>query len=592
MTGTAGRAAGPVASAAHAFLAAAHRSGPLPAVRHRGTELSYADVAGLAGGVAARLRRLGVGPGDVVATVLERSVWCPVAALASWAVGAAYAHIDPADPTARIEALLTALAPRAVLVDRVNSSRTGADARPCLVVDDDITTAPYVPFPGARPHDRAYLVFTSGSTGTPKAVQVPHRALLNYAMAFRSRITPLAPAGFGITTTFASDLGNTCVYGALLHGSRLDIYDRNTTLDARAMAAELRAHPVGCLKYTPSLLTALAAGADLAALLPTELLVLGGEALPPRLAEAVLAVRPDLAVYNHYGPSETTIGVLMHRVRGPVTGERVPIGTPLDGVSVRLLDEKGLPVPDGTPGTLHLGGSCLADGYLNDEALTADRFPHGPRGRCYRTDDRVLRNPDGRYEFLGRADRQLKIRGNRIEPAEVEAALHRLPGVRRAVVAGEHPALDAPLELVAYVATDRSREEITGALQDALPPAAVPSAVHVVARIPTTVNGKTDLDALRAAAGAHRQADRADPGDPPLTPVEQTIAEVWCSVLGRPEIGRNQQFVALGGDSFKGLVALGLLRTRFPELATEHLHGRATIAELATRLERRSREEH
>ncbi|PID53576.1 MAG: hypothetical protein CSA58_00290 [Micrococcales bacterium] len=162
--------------------------------------------------------------------------------------------------------------------------------------------------------DLAYVVFTSGSTGVPKAVQVEHGALLAYCDALFGRIAPVTPRSFGLSTTLAADLGNTCVFGALLSGARLDIYDRDVVLDTTALAEELQRHPVDCLKYTPSQLAALAAGDHLSAVLPQRLLLLGGEVFPSALAVMVADARPGLVVYNHYGPSEATVGVVMNHV--------------------------------------------------------------------------------------------------------------------------------------------------------------------------------------------------------------------------------------------------------------------------------------
>jgi aryl carrier-like protein len=210
--------------------------------------------------------------------------------------------------------------------------------------------------------------------------------------------------------------------------------------------------------------------------------------------------------------------------------------------------------------------------------LTADRFRTENGQRWYRTDDLVTDGPHG-IEFTGRADRQLKIRGNRVEPAEVEAALLALPGVHRAIVTGERPTGDAPMELVAYLVGTARPSEVTGLLHGSLPSAHVPSRMHVVPAIPVGGNGKVDLAALRAAAAVDIPA--AVDGDLPRTDTERMIADIWCAVLGRERIGRDERFLEIGGDSFKLLGVFGRLRRHFPSLGIAMLFAHPTIAQLA-----------
>jgi amino acid adenylation domain-containing protein len=571
-----------LSSIPHAFRATACRASSNTAVRHRDTALTYSELAGSAGAIAARLRAGDVGPGGIVATLLDRSPHCVAAALGIMATGAAYVHIEPTDPDARVADVLTAVSASAVLTDRSNVARLPTGTRR-YVVDGEPFEAPYVPHPDLAPGDLAYLVLTSGSTGTPKAVAVEHGALLGYHAAFRQAVAPLTPDSYGITTTFAADLGKTCVYGALLSGARLDVYDRDITLDADAFAAQLRANPVGCLKFTPSHLGILAAESRIDQFLPTELLLLAGETLPPRLAGAILAARPDLAVYNSYGPAETTVAVAMHRVvAADAHRERVPIGRPLSGVRIRLVGPDGEPVPDGEAGVLEISGDRLARGYHGDPALTRARFVVRDDRRWYRTGDLVRHDPAGDLEFLGRDDRQLKIRGYRVEPGEVEAALSGLPGVRQAVVAGVQPSPSSPVELVAYVVAAARPSDLTGPLHGLLPAALVPGRLHVVPSIPIGMNGKADLAALRAMADA--QVPRAAMPDPPRTDAERLIAGVWTAVLGRDEIGRHERFLEIGGDSFKLLAVFGRLRRSFPGIGIATLFAHPTIAGLATAL--------
>ncbi|WP_338700463.1 non-ribosomal peptide synthetase [Streptomyces sp. Q6] len=575
-------------TAAHVFAATARDAAARPALRQNEERLTYAELAAAAGESAEWLRAQGVGRGDIVATLMDRSHRCMIGVLAAWAVGAAYVHIEATDPDHRVATLLGTTKAAAVLTDARNRPRLADAAAPVRTVTTDGPGAPYTVDPGLHPDDTAYLVCTSGSTGTPKAVEVQHRALLNYCAAFEERVSATGLDSYGLATTFAADLGKVSVYGALLSGARLDVYPRDTTLDPRALAADLAAHPADVLTYTPSQLAALAAEGDLAALLPRRVLVVAGEAFPPRLAEQILRVRPDLEVHNGYGPSEATILATMHRVRpGDTMGPRLSIGTPLAGVEARVLDERLAPVPDGSPGILYLGGACVAAGYRGEAGLTQAKFVEldGPgAGVHYCTDDLVIRETDGTLDYLGRADRQLKIRGNRVEPGEVEAALLARAGVRQAVVTGERPTPDAPLELVAYLVGDADPRALVADLRATLPSALVPGAVHTVAAIPTNLNGKTDFAALRETVRAAATAPAVAPAQAPREGTEQLIAGIWEEALGRTGIGRDERFLDIGGDSFKALTVFARLRRHHPDLVIAQLYAHATVAELAAAL--------
>ncbi|WP_043465703.1 non-ribosomal peptide synthetase [Kitasatospora sp. MBT66] len=574
----------PARTAAHAFARVAAAVPARPAVRHGADELTYAELAERAGGVAERLRALGVGRGDVVATLLDRSELCAVAVLGAWAVGAAYVHIEPTDPDARVAALLAAVVPGAVLTDRRNEARIPAGAV-AVSLTDAPPPVPYRVSDGLGEDDFAYLVFTSGSTGVPKTVEVGHRALLNFCAGFRGLTAGLEPLeSYGATTTFAADIGKASVYGALLSGARLDVYDRAATLDPQALAAELRRHPVDALTYTPSLLEALASEGELAALLPRKLVVFIGEALPPRLVAAILAASPGIEIHNGYGPAEATIFATAHRVRPADTElERTPVGHPLPGVLARVLDDGGGSVPDGTAGVLHLGGECLAGGYRGDEEKTAAKFVHIGGERLYRTDDLVVRDADGCFDYLGRVDSQLKIRGNRVEPGEVETALLAVPGVRLAVVTGERASAGAPMEIAAYVVGTATRSEIVARLAGHLPAALIPSRIHPVPNIPVNQNGKADLKALRALAAEpeDRAASAQDAPEAPAGEVEEFVAAIWCEVLGAERVGRHEQFAEVGGTSFNALTVYGRLRRRYPGFAIAQLYAHPTVAQLA-----------
>ncbi|ANN16021.1 AMP-binding protein [Amycolatopsis orientalis] len=555
------------------------------AIRCGATATTYTEVAQRAGGIATWLREKGIGRGDIVATLHDRSDRPVVSMLAVWAVGAAYVHLDPSDPDRRLMAMLETVRPSALLADSSHQRRIPDGSLPSLAVDDGIPLMPYEVEPDVSPEDLAYLVFTSGSTGSPKAVAVEHRAVLNHHSAIRRFRGEIEPGSFGLTAAFTADFGLDCVFGALFTGGRLDVYSPRTLLDPVAFAAELASHPVDALVYTPTLLEALSRGERLERFLPSQMVIVAGESFPPRLARAILRARPDLPTFNSYGPSEATIEVMQHRVRErDVQRPRIPIGRPLEGVTACVLDENGAEVPDGVSGVLHLGGQCLARGYYNDPDATSGKFIVAATGeRLYRTDDIVIRNADGDYEFLNRADRQLKIRGHRVEPGEVEAALLGQPEVVQALVVPQSVTPDAPPHLVAYVVTEPAvrPEDLTVRLRAVLPSALVPSHLHTVPFIPLGPTGKADLTALHAMI-----AQVASPGAEVVrTSVQLAVAKVWCAVLGRAEIGLDERFLEAGGDSLKALQVFADLRREFPDITIAHLFTHPTIATLAQALD-------
>ncbi|HEX8273806.1 MAG TPA: amino acid adenylation domain-containing protein, partial [Longimicrobiaceae bacterium] len=488
------------------FEAQAARTPDAPAVVFGAETLSYAELAARTGRLAHHLRRLGVGPEARVGICLERSPEMVVAVLAVLRAGGAYVPLDPAFPAERL-GLMAADSGIAVLLTQGKLRGLMPDFAGEVVVLD--SPADLASGDGALPHspspdNLAYVIYTSGSTGAPKGVLVTHGGLANY-LAWFDR-TVLGPEGFALplVSRLGFDAHVRQLFPPLLRGEPVWVLPEETVSDPDALLDVLSAHGRVSFGGVPSLWSATlervrsGAGARPEGL---KAVLLGGEALPRELAERTFAVFPEVAVWNHYGPTEATVNTTVARVR---PGEPVTLGRPVGNVRVYLLDAHGSPVPVGVPGEAHVGGAGVARGYLARPDATAEKFVPDPfagepGARMYRSGDRLRWRADGQLEFVGRVDEQVKVRGFRIEPGEIQAVLRRQGGVDDcAVVVRE----DRPGEkrLVAYVVpeagTEPSAAELREHLRGSLPDYMVPAAFVMLDRLPLTPNGKLDRGAL------------------------------------------------------------------------------------------------
>ena len=322
-----------------------------------------------------------------------------------------------------------------------------------------------------KPTNLAYVVYTSGSTGQPKGVAVEHRQLTNYLHSILELLKLPRNASFATVSTFAADLGNTVVFTSLCGGGTLHVISEERSADADALGDYFSQHAIDCLKIVPSHLAALQNGTHSARVLPRKLLILGGEASRLDWIKGLRSLNPRCVVMNHYGPTEATVGVLTYRVEADAVVtelKNLPLGRPIFNTKIYLLDQHLNPVPVGVAGELHIGGLCLARGYLNHPELTAERFIPNPfsqeaGARLYKSGDLARYLPDGNIEFLGRCDDQLKIRGFRVEPREIEAALEQHPGVMQVAALAARDQLDEN-RLVAYV-VPKEPDRMIGAKQ-------------------------------------------------------------------------------------------------------------------------------
>ncbi|MFJ6610333.1 amino acid adenylation domain-containing protein [Streptomyces sp. NPDC091289] len=557
-----------------ALARAAEAYGDRTAVRDASGKLTYRGLWTAAGALAVRLREAGVRGGDVVGVRLPRGTRAVTAMLAAWRAGAAYLPLDPAYPRARLDFMVADTGVRVVVADPDDTEAFGE----CLT--DRLTVlAPEAPGPAgppdarweAGPDDPAYVIHTSGSTGTPKGVVVPHRALAarvgwmreNYGITADDEVLQFASLSFD---THAEE-----IFPTLTAGARLIVAGPDSALPDHLHLAAGQGHGPTVLDLPTPYWHELADDLDAVAWPPgLRLLILGADQVRPRAVAAWRARFGDtVRVVNSYGPTETTVIAATAELGRADAVHRPPIGSPIGGTTLTVCDALGRLMPYGAPGELLVGGAGVTYGYGGRPGATARAFvpdPYGPPGaRRYRTGDLVRWRTDGRLEFLGRIDDQVKVRGFRVEPGEVETALLALDGVGRAVVTVRDEAL------VGYVVPERGggdRPEAVGgggdpeapggggqrlaagalraALAAVLPAHLVPNSLVVLDALPLTPNGKVD----RRALPAPEQRPDLGPGYvAPRTDAEGLVAEVWTEVLGLDRVGALDDFFDLGGHS-------------------------------------------
>lgn len=556
-------------------------------------ELTYRELNQKANRIAHRLRRLGVKRGSRVGLCIERSPELVSGILGILKVGAAYVPLDPDYPEQRFAFMMEDSGVSLVL-SHVSTARCidpfrGKITELCVdsqvenLEDESSENEPS----DATAEDLAYVMYTSGSTGNPKGVMVTHRAITRLV-----RNTDYCDFGvdqiFLLLAPISFDASTFEVWGPLLNGARLAIMPPGApSLDE--LGAAIRRHGVTTLWLTAGLFHLMVdhRPQDLRGI---RQLLAGGDVLSPRHVERALAALDGGTVINGYGPTESTTFACCFRMTADyqVSGS-IPIGQPISSTQVHILDSMLRAVPTGVSGELFIGGDGLALGYLNQPELTrerfiADPFSTEPGARLYRTGDRARQRADGNIEFLGRLDRQVKIAGYRIEPGEIEAILAEHPLIRQAVVdATEDPS--GQKRLAAYFVPVNSGgldvEELKRFVVDRLPAFMIPSSFTALEQLPLSPNGKVD----RALLAEARRVDRPEGSSvPPGTPLEQTIARVWSTVLHRL-VGLNDNFFDLGGSSLQLIeVHSELQRVLASELPITDLFEFSTVRALAGRI--------
>lgn len=530
------------------------------ALRLEAQALTYGDLERRARALADRLWARGVRPGDRVAVLLERSFELVTTLLAVLELGAAYVPLDPDHPPPRLEMVLEDAEP-ALLVTTSERQARLQNAGPVLALDRPSDAgeargapepAPPRPLAPPGPDALAYVIYTSGSTGRPKGVEIPHGALDNLLAAFAQTLASSTRDRWLGLTTIAFDIAMLETFLPLSTGAELVLVPPRVGKDPVALRRALEAADITHAQATPSawrlLVEAGWAGDRRLTLL------CGGEALPRELADALLERAG--AVFNVYGPTETTIWSTIARV-SPGAGP-VPIGSPLPNTSLYVVDEALAPVPVGVAGELLIGGSGLARGYHRRPALTAERFvldpfSEDPEARVFKTGDLVRRRPDGQLVWLARKDQQVKVRGHRIELGEIEAVLLEHPAVEAAAVIVVGAASEA--RLVAFVTAGPVdiEPDLIAHVGARLPRAMVPGRVLRIEQMPLGPSGKIDRRALARWVPPATERPPAPRGDPDTEGPRADVARIWARVLERPDVPHDVSLEALGADSIQAV---------------------------------------
>ncbi|MEU4359334.1 non-ribosomal peptide synthetase [Streptomyces virginiae] len=549
------------------------------------TTLTYGRLLQAGHALAARLRRHDVTRGDRVALLTARSSRTVVAQLGLWLAGAVCVPLDPAQPRPRTEAMIADAEVTLTVGDAKLLDAAALPGRVLALPEEPLTYG--LPADESDPDGPAFIMFTSGSTGRPKGVLVPHRAIAELVTApdyvtltGRDRVLFHSPMTFD-ASTFE-------VWAALANGAAVVVCtEQRPTLED--LARHVERHGVTVAFFTTALFHQLAARRS-RVFAQLRSVVVGGEAMAAAQAREVLTAFPWLELVNGYGPTETTTFATAHRVTEQDCAGPIPIGRPICGATAHILDAVGHPVADGDRGELWIGGSRLAHGYTGLPELTAERFVEHPAAgrRLYRTGDIVSLRPDGVLQFHGRNDDQVKVRGFRIEPAEVEHALREQPDVDDAAVTVDG-AGTPEARLVAFVVAAPGpvppgtalRERLTALL----PAHLVPDAVTVLDRLPLTPAGKVDRRALTARAHAAESRPTGEPA-PRMTPLEQAVAEVWSRALGTEVTHADAEFLLIGGHSLLALVVTEDLREELGvEISLADFFAAPTVAAQAVLVE-------
>ncbi|MGG6314569.1 amino acid adenylation domain-containing protein, partial [Paenibacillus macerans] len=566
------------------------------AVADETASLTYRELNYKANRAAWALIRRGVKAGDIVGLLLDRSVDMVVAILAVMKAGGAFLPIDPDFPEQRIRYCLKDSGARVILTETAYAGRWsgGIDAE-MLDMKDESWFSEQIRTPDLEigPDHAAYLIYTSGTTGNPKGVKLKHRGLVNYACWFlkEAELTPADKTS--LLSSYAFDLGYTSLFPILLAGGELHIASKETYTDPERLIAYLGRQGTTYIKLTPSLFHMIVNASsfeDLRQLDSLRLIVLGGEKINPTDLASYHRKYPQAALMNHYGPTESTIGIIARRIDTERLAEfasRPTIGRPIHNAAAYVLDRSRRLVPAGVAGELYLAGPGLAEGYLNRADLTDEKFianPYLPGTMMYRSGDLARLLPDGQVEFLGRADDQVKIRGYRVELGEIEAVLRKHEQVGQTYVTTVAEG-GRPPELCVYFTAGQllAASELRTWLSGRLPMYMVPTYFIQLDEIPLTGNGKINRRALPAPTPARPEGSGYAP---PQNDAEAELCRMWRETLGVESVGVLDNYFDLGGHSLKAMQLISRIHAKWKrDVPLKAVFDHPTVRELAAYIE-------
>ena len=522
--------------------------------------LSYAELYQRAMVLAANMQQCNVGRGDAILLYMGRSNWLPVSYLAAWLIGANVIPVSPDIPALRLQKVAAQSQARLIVATAENTTQLASlDEVALLNVNDMDNELTLQDTAKAGSKGIAYTIFTSGTSGEPKGVTINHLALSHYLESIESELALKAEYTYGYLSTVGADLGFTALFGSLYCGGTLTMIPEHLSLDADALASWLQKNPLDVLKIVPSHWETLFDICKAGALIPRVAMVFGGEALDYRVVNKVTNGNDQCQVYNHYGPSESTIGVIANKIDGanlPAKG-MVPLGWALPHVDAVVVKDN-LPVAAGFSGELFVSSESLSDGYLGNMALTESVFINWQGKRFYRTGDKVTVLEQGLL-FRGRLDNQVKVRGHRVELEDIAQTLQQHSAVSRAIVR-----LDQQSQgLVAYWVGEQDKASLESWLKERLPEYMVPAQWVGLEEVPLTANGKVDFNRLPSPV-SDMPANRE-----PTTATEQQLFECYKALLNKDTIGIDDNFFQLGGNS---LMATRLIARVKAQLAVGNIH--------------------
>ncbi|WP_429384598.1 amino acid adenylation domain-containing protein [Mucilaginibacter sp. UYCu711] len=539
------------------------------------------------------LKRKGIAPGQLIPLLIDRSPEMIIGILGILKAGCAYVPIDTEFPQDRIDYMVADCGATQLMLGKAHRSKVSTTTGLSVIELDGgdlevLNQQPVANLPAViSPSDLAYVIYTSGSTGRPKGVMIEHGNLIDYVYGLNERINLASCQSFALVSTIATDLGNTVLYGSLLLGGCLHLFSKQTVSDIAALHSYFKVHTIDCLKIVPSHWKALQSEEQM--LLPARLLIFGGESLPAAMVAGIDLSSSSCRIVNHYGPTETTIGKLLHELSSDGDYNRViPIGKPFGNTRVYVLSKELALCPIGVSGQLYIGGQGVSRGYVNNSDLTYEKFIPNPYLQAdspvlYSTGDLVSYQADGNIVFIGRVDDQVKIRGYRVEPGELERAIVQSGHVAQAVVLTVDDK-QGNKQLASYIIpTDTfKRETLLTYLKTVLPDYMVPSKLIELTSFPLMTNGKIDKKVLAMV----QESNETTTGyTAPRNETEQRLAIIWQEILETEQIGIYDDFFELGGHSLLAVRLISAIRKSLQtELPISDIFDYPTIETLAEKL--------